>query len=578
MDKREENPALKKGTGGVRLLSVFLTSLLVVGNALFTAYADRCFLNPRDSMKVVLLKAIVYTLVFAGGTAAVLKAADLLKRRQENAAPPRFFRMRWYSVLFLALLFAAVYMLYLQIYWPGVCGHDTCNQIKDLVTGLDPLPYNWINGSVRISALMNDHHPVLTTLIFTAFYRLGLQLGSAETGMYLYCIVQIVIMSCAFSLFVCSMTGDGVPAVIAAAASVFYCMPFVAFYAISMLKDSLFSLVFFLWTLCYVSVLRKGGTGDVGRARWALFLFLSALSALTNKKGMYIVFLSSLFLIPLCRNIRDRLMALLSALVPALLVVVLLGRILFPLLNIYPGGTQEALGFAFQQTALTYMEDPGSFTEDDKDVLRHVIGVDPDEYAGVYDRSITDRIKDRYNYYADREDLLAYLRLWLRQGLQHPSAYVRATLMVNGGFFVPGESIIVYNEAVWYDSIGAFRQPEERSVWREDMDRFYQWLCTMPLTAILFNNVLYLWWTPLLALVLLVRERRWRLIAALVPTAANIVFLVMGPVCWTRYGLCQLYTVPVLWTLPFLRTPVIEEREEHSDDPAEDEKRTVGLN
>ncbi len=582
MDKRNETAAAEAGTersGISRFLTGLVTLVLIAANAVFTAFTERCYVTPGDGRGVLLVKAGIWLVLFSVGTAAVFAAVRLLDRRQAERGQPRFFRRRWYSILLLALVFAGVYMLYLQIYWPGACGHDTTNQIKDLVTGMEPLPYNWINGNVKIGALMNDHHPVLTTLIFTGFYKLGLAYGSAETGMYLYCVVQIIVMSIAFSVFVCSMTEEGVPEPVAAAASLFYCMPFVAYYAVSMLKDSLFSVVFFLWMLCYLAILKRSGERAVGRGLWGLFILLSILAALTNKKGMYITCLSALFLVLLCKEARDRDAALLSAVLPVLITTVLLGRIIFPLWHIYPGGTQEALGFALQQTALTYMEDPGSFTEEDREVLRRVIVIDPATYAEVYDKTITDRIKERYNYYADREDLIAYLRLWVRQGLRHPGAYVRAVLMVNGGFFIPEQEIIVYNETVWYDSIGGFAQPEARAGMRDQMNRFYDWLCSMPLTAILFSNVLYLWWTPLLTLLLLLRRGRYRMIAALVPVAANILFLIMGPVCWTRYGLCQLYTVPILWTLPFTtgrrsRTPAEEgpaEEEQTEEEQSEEE-------
>lgn len=80
-----------------------------------------------------------------------------------------------------AFLFS-IYFIYLLIRFPGVCGADTVNQITDLVTGSAPLAESGTKGRMEISALLNDHHPVLTTLVFTLFYRFGQLIGNPNWG------------------------------------------------------------------------------------------------------------------------------------------------------------------------------------------------------------------------------------------------------------------------------------------------------------------------------------------------------------------------------------------------------------
>ncbi len=559
----KEQSIQKTGRISSRLLLI-LRIALCGALALFTSFAGQCFLHPREKLYWALIYIPAWLIFYLLASEGVLRLYPLLSADPWGDRLRPFYRMNRHNLLRLAALFAAVYLLWLLVYYPGVCGSDTCNQIKDLITGTSPLPYEWHHGQPEVAALMNDHHPVLTTLVFTFFYEIGALTGHYNLGMFLYCGVQIVCMSLLFACTLCALTELGMPSVLALGGTVFYCMPFIAHFAICMLKDSLFSVVFTAWFLTGVLLRTQAGTeGQEPRpGRWALFLALSVLAALTNKKGMYLTFASGIFMIPVFRSFKDRFKALLSAVLPAAVIILLLGRVLFPLFQIYPGGRQEAIAFTFQQTAYTYIQHPESFTEEDKEILNGVLTVPPESYADLYSNHLTDSIKSQYRFHATDEDVAAYLKLWLSKFLSHPLDYARATFMVNGGYFAPGKGMVIYTEPRYYSSIKAFSQPARTEKLRSAFTGAFERFCAFPLTALLFDNVLYFWWTPLAVLMLLVRQRKFRQLSSLVPIAANILFLILGPICWTRYGLCQLYTVPIVWALPFLGTPAADGSEE----------------
>ncbi|GEM_PF-1845687 len=526
--------------------------LLFILSAL-TAFADVAFHNLVNSLPLFFLKTVSYFLFYLLFFFLAEKFYQWSLRKTPNIKLGKFFSYTPENIFRIALVLIGIYLIYLIIYYPGTCGYDTINQIDDLLTGMEPRPFNWV-GDIQIKALMNDHHPVFTTLVFTAFYKIGSALGNPDLGMFLFCLVQMTALSFLISFIICSMEKFGIPPIIALISTILYAMPFTAYYAITMIKDSLFSVVFLAFYLFYIFLFMDLIDGRTSTKRkWiGLFLF-SILIALCNKKGMYIAFASNLLLLLKSRGKRGKMLALCSSLVPLLVITVLLGKIIFPLANIYPGGPQEGLGFAFQQTAKARIDYPDDFTQEDNQVFFHVLQIKPEELPQKFRQDTSDSIKDSYNYYATSKDRSAFLKIWIKMGIRHPVLYARTTLSICGGYFAPIKSINVYDRAAYRDSLKAFKNPDSRLSAREQVLQWFTWLETCPPLTFLFCDAFYMWWLPLTIVVLLFRHKtRWQILM-LAPIAANILFLILGPVCWTRYGLCQIYTIPLQLEVLYLK-------------------------
>ena len=275
---------------------------------------------------------------------------------------PIFYGFPIKPVSVFCFVFYYIYIGYFYAFRPGTCGYDTVNQIFDLVTGMDPLPFGWLPWQENVSALMNDHHPVFTTLIFTFFYRIGVLLGNPNYGMLFYCLLQIAGYALLFGHVICLMDRHGVPKLFALLSFFFFCSPVIVFYSFAMIKDSLFSLLFLIYYLLFFLVVRSALTGcELSRKNTFLLLLLSLAIALVNRKGVYIALFANLALLFVVSDHKSKLRTLCCAVIPIFFITVLMGQILFPLLRIYPGGKQEAFGFAFQQTAGILIEDPDSF-------------------------------------------------------------------------------------------------------------------------------------------------------------------------------------------------------------------------
>lgn len=521
----------------------------------FIALSDIAFHEAELSAGPFIGKTLLYAVLLL----ILLFLSDQLYSFLMKPEPCRrwhsFFTFSRKNIFRLSVVIFAVYAMFLYVYRPGTCGADTTNQIWDLVTGMEPLPFDWWPWQEKVSALMNDHHPVVTTLIFTFFYRLGLAAGNPNYGLFLYGLCQISCLAILFSYIVCRMDRFGIPKLFALFSLIFFCSPVVAYFSISMIKDSLFSIVFVLFYLEYTEIIRRTLKKEtLSRSALPLLLLFSVGIALMNKKGMYIALISDLALLPLFPGCRAKIRVLCCALAPVFVITVLMGRILFPLFEIYPGGKQEALGFTLQQTAGLLLENPNAFSEEDKALFFRIVDIPPEELEIRFYPDRVDGVKCHFNFFASDEDLAAYRKMWFSQVLRHPISMLKISLTVNGGYFAPLKTANVFYYADYEENLGAFQQPESgKPLWEAVTYRFDN-AEHKPVLSLFFTDAFVLFWFPIATSYLLLKRCKKASLICMVPLAANIVFLVLGPVCWTRYGLCQIFTFPIWASLPLERS------------------------
>ena len=222
--------------------------------SVITACGDAFFRGDSNGAAALAAKILIYYFLFYAFFLLAEKALASLQEPAERHGWYQVFQYNWKNVLRISLLLFAVYFAYLLVFYPGATTGDTVYQIEDLFTGTSPIAYPVNYGHTKVQALMIDHHPVTTTLIFTFFYRIGLLLGDANIGLFLYNLLQSACMSILFASIVCYMDSLGIPKPIALISTVFYASPVVASYAVTMGKDMLFSFWFVLYYLVFIRI------------------------------------------------------------------------------------------------------------------------------------------------------------------------------------------------------------------------------------------------------------------------------------------------------------------------------------
>ena len=532
-----------------RLIAVVLAAAL----ALFTVITEHVRrsgsfgLGTTAECATTAMQVVLYIVFFVLGW----KLIDWFDKRAVKAAPSRHLLCSWNgkSVLLTALLLFVMFVPYLVVFCPGVASRDTYNQIKDFVTGTMPIEINWNAGEPMISCFLNDHHPVLDTLIFVFFTEfVGGLAGGAARGAFIYSCLQTALTALAMSLMLCRMEKLGIPYLYRKAGVLFLGLsPFVALYAIGMTKDSIYSLIFIFYYLVYVLIIREEAIN--GRMLW--LILLSVLLAATKKTGVYFVLLCNLVLIFVPGVRRKWAEWAASWVLPAVLMMVLLPKVLFPMFAIFPGGKQESIGFTMQMTAKIWLDHKDELSFQEQKVIGDVMDLDKVEES--YSGKNYDEVKKLFNYSATDQQLSAYKRLWLQLFIRYPLSGINALFGTAGGFFTPTESIRVYYEFPTGEYVKIQNSPRFTHL-REAVQTAYQWLCKLPGTDFFMQCVLYMWWLPLAVLIRAIllpdfEGKRMKTLGCLIPIAVSVLVLWVSPYAMARYGLPQLYTLPLVMGL-----------------------------
>ncbi|MBR1408680.1 MAG: hypothetical protein IJ573_07295 [Clostridia bacterium] len=330
-------------------------------------------------------------------------------------------RLLFFSMFFVLFLGSVPYLL---LYAPGLNIADTRDQI---------LQYFGYPSVIGDGSVLTDHHPLLTTLLYALFMRLGLALGSANAGQLLYSVCSLAAVSLAMAGLLLTLVDQGISEGAARSLAVFLALwPVTALYAFNMCKDVSVLPCVLLYCRHMLKLWRS--RGEVLRQRgFAFHLFANALlMMLLRKSAVYALLFAFILLLP-CIRPRLRLAA---AFVGAAAVYFVCSLLVLPALGVMPGETREMLSVPFQQSARTLAEYDDA-TGAERAALSRVLDVESAPL--VYDPRLSDPVKDATKPDFTAEDLRAYASAWLSMGVRHPSCYISAWANLVYGYFYPSE-------------------------------------------------------------------------------------------------------------------------------------------
>ena len=468
--------------------------------------------------------------------------ADVLAAAPRTDSPLTSIKLPDKAKFLLPVVFFLCWLPYLVRYAPGLVNYDTVNQIEDFFNGVSAVPFGYVNGQEEVTVLFNAHHPVFVTLVFGAFIKLGFLLGSPAKGLTIYIVCQMILAAVVLSYVILktgAMTGNKRPGLKLSLIVFFALCPVIPYYVCIMLKNSLHSILCILYVFLYLLIALHGHVMN----KWEkiAWIALSLLLALTQNTGVYFVILTGILLA--IKSKENRIIIISGIAASALVMLILLPKIIYPALNIFPGGKQEILGTLFQQTARYVRDYEDEVSEQEIEIISKVVdyGVLKDGYTF----ETTDNLKATYNLHATRKELSDYLKLWVAQGIKHPGAYFRAILPICGQFFATGYDIGIFDHIPTNEGIFAqisHTRPEADYV---ALTEVYQWVKIFPGLGILFQHALYCLWIPVYCIYRQLRSGKKSLLF-IVPFVVNALFVVASPMVYSRYALPLIFTAPLL--------------------------------
>ena len=327
----------------------------------------------------------------------------------------RFFQVA--AVLFIC------WLPYFVIFYPGTSNEDTVIQMLEYFQ-----IHSYINEMTAVQGadiFFTNHHPYLLTLLFGGFIQLGLLLGDIRLGVALYSLLHMLFLAGTFSAALLYLSYVGVSAKrVRAVRYLLMFLPIFPLYSICMVKDTIYAALCLLFILMMYEVMRTKGEA-LGKVSFGVMLFVTGLlMMLTKVYGMYILVIVSVWYLLRYRRYWKRI--LLSLAVPVFLYQCIFIKILFPALNVAPGGVQEGLSVPIQQTARYVTEYGDEVTAEERAAIDEVLVYE--DLPEDYNPELSDPVKKKFRQDSTKEEQREYFKVWFEMFLKHPEVYVEATL------------------------------------------------------------------------------------------------------------------------------------------------------
>ena len=340
-------------------------------------------------------------------------------QREENKEIDVIAPLRKKEILAIFLLSVGINIICLLTYYPGVGMND----------GLNIMYYGMSQA---------QQFPVFYCIGLTILKKVGIVLGSLQYSVAIYSILQIICVSALYTWIYVWFSKKQTPKIMKWLVLLYFLLePLLAMYAISMLKDTLFSLFLFVLVLLLYDLIIEKNNNDMGKMWWIFFaVILFGILSFRNN-GSYIVFPILLILIICCTNNRKKILFMIMF---SLLVVVLQ-----KLLMIHFGAEQlfqEIVAIPLQQMAAVVANN-GKITVDQQNFLSQLMPLN--EMISKYNPGTVDTLKwdGMFNRTFLNEHKIEFLETWAGMLVNNFTIYVKAYLQQTFWFWAPWQEGVV---------------------------------------------------------------------------------------------------------------------------------------
>lgn len=447
---------------------------------------------------------------------------------------------------FLACLFA--WLPYFLHEYPAVMTPDSINQYAQVIGAYE----------------LNNHHPVIHTLIIGFFYNLGMQLtGDAYLSIALYTVAQMIFMAFVVAYVIRTLQIARIKTLICSIVICFYALvPYHGIFAVTMWKDIPFAGCMTLFTAAMLRFLLRD-TENVENKKLKIseyftlalpYIITGFMICLLRTNGWYAFLLSLPFILYINRS-KLKLMIPIHLIILALVLFVK-----YPCMNIYEikqADFVESLSIPVQQIA-GVLANGENITKEQTAVLEHFMEIE--QVPQVYQPDVSDNIKNLIretgNEYLESHKG-DFFSLWLSIGLDHPKAYFNAYVAQTNGFWYPDVSYEVgLADGIYQNEFGLTWQPILKgNVIIKIREILFKLPKLIPLYGFLWS-IGGMFWIILLTLFISIRNNQHMGFLITIPAIALVVTLCIATPVATefRYAYALFFGLPLYLLTPFIRT------------------------
>ena len=507
------------------LLAAFFALCLVFGNSYFKTNTSVYVLGSVvNFIKSIFAFAGYYCLIYV----LIALVFDMFEKKTFVDDTTHFFSKKAFLKTFLIL--TVVYGIVILISYPGTLCWDVIGQIEQVTkeTGY------------------STHHPLAHTLLVGGLVKFGqVAFGSYEVGLFLYMLVQMLLLVIALSSTVSVLAGRGM--------KFGYLLTLVLLYVITPLytnivsvaiKDVPYSAFLVGYVIYYVKLLEQPSKIQ-DKAFLCKFILLQIGVVLSRNNGLPLVVLCGIVaFIYFYKKYswKEKLAYLFSAFLLSVAISKLILFLFMEVTGAVKGSSAEMLSIPFQQTARYLQLYQNEISEEEKEAIEKVLG-DVSVVATKYNPEISDDVKALFQKDATTKEILNYMVAWAKGFMKHPGVYFEAFFIHVYGWFTPSATNAIRYETTYTEiaQTGLFPNAQKLLLF------VYRFANRISFLGLLENIGAFVW--GLFFFTFYQRKKKNKcFVYATLPLYVSLLICMASP-CFIYP---PRYAMPIIFSLPFL--------------------------
>ena len=450
--------------------------------------------------------------------------------------------------LIVILLFWTIYII---AFYPGILTPDSSYQILQAFN-IHTKYSEWIIP-IDVNINITNHHPVLHSLIIGNCLDIGRMLLNDNFGIFIYTALQTLILSTTLAYTIKYLKKINISSKIRLIILLIYCLvPMFPFYAITAVKDTIYTAFIILFIIRLYDFITNNKYSKIDVPNMIFLLLIMLMISFTRNNGIYLVVLST---IPLIFYSKKNIKRIMSLMLTCILIYKAYTGLFLPYLRISDTSVREALSVPFQQTARYIKEHEEDLTKKEKNTIDKILVFDT--ISKKYDPEISDPVKNEYNKYSTKEDLVEYFKVWIDELKKHPTSYIQAYISNTYGYFYPSNNrwYIYYKKNNIVNNKGNVNYTFNQSTKyiRKMLKNYGNFFRSIPgiglISNIGFNTCVILFYI----VCFLIQDKKRKYIIVLLPHLITIIFCLLSPVNnYFRYAMPYVFALPIT-TIFFLK-------------------------
>lgn len=410
--------------------------------------------------------------------------------------------------------------------YPGTLSCDTPSQLQQAVE---------LGG-------FNNLNPFVNTLVVAGCIQVGMVLGTVNTGIALYTLVQFTIYSFVAAYVVYVLYSKGFHIFIEIFVTCYFIWPINLIYATGMWKDTFFA-EFFLMTLVYsYAHINK----DFKILNFAILAALSFISSLARNSGWSSLGVGAILLVAYSiKESRYNILKIGQAQLAGVIIACIFIGIIYPLMGISNTFGTIGKSVPLQQIARTVVDD--ELSKEEMEEISYFGRSDRimEEIQEKYVPNLVDSVRGVFDANIISENPYRFNLLWIRLGIHHPIAYFHALVDHTICYWWPDETGWLFDNRIFENNYGVERSA--KLLPEKDLGAtLYSILVNIPKLELLSNSGFTFWMILLCIYFCFMHHNK---IGALLSSPILMIYIGLIPV---SYGALFRYTYAAVLSMPML--------------------------